>query len=201
MPGPPGPAQSTAIILAGGHSRRMGRSKACLPFGDEPLLTRLVRIYLGWFGEVLVVAAPGQELPEAGVRVVRDAVPDRGPLEGICAGLRASGSATCFVASCDHPFPDQRVAAALVAALDRFEICAPRWEGHLQPLFAGYRRSVLPLAEAQLAAGELRPFQLFQRTRTRILESGDITALDPGGDSMLDVNDPETYRRALERLG
>ena len=197
----PAPFPATAIILAGGRSRRMGRSKAFLPFGDETLLARLVRIYAGWFQEVLVAAAPEQELPEVPARVVRDAVLDQGPLAGICGGLRAAGSATCFVASCDHPFPDLRVAENLMAALDAFDICVPRWEGHLQPLFAGYRRSVLALAEAQLARGELRPIRLFEGARTRILEPLEISALDPDGRSMLDVNEPGTYQKALELLG
>ena len=190
----------TAIILAGGHSRRMGRSKAALPFGDEPLLRRLVRIYRGWFDEVLVAAAPGQELPETFAPVVLDAEPDRGPLAGICAGLRAARLEACFVTSCDHPFPDRRVVEALMAGLGTADVCVARWEGQLQPIFAGYRRSLAGLCEAQLAAGELRPVRLFDQVRTRILEPEEITALDPEGLSMLDVNDPEGYRHSLDLL-
>jgi molybdopterin-guanine dinucleotide biosynthesis protein A len=190
----------TAIILAGGRSRRMGRSKAALPFGDEPLLRRLVRIHRGWFDEVLVAAAPGQELPETFAPVVLDAEPDRGPLAGICAGLRAARFEACFVTSCDHPFPDRRVVEALMAGLGEADVCVARWEGRLQPIFAAYRRSLAELCEAQLAAGELRPVRIYDQVRTRILEADEITALDPEGLSMLDVNDPEGYRRSLGLL-
>ena len=67
--------QHGAIILCGGKSSRMGRDKASLPFGPELMLQRVVRL----LGEVVdprkivVVAAPGQSLPElpAGVTVAQ----------------------------------------------------------------------------------------------------------------------------------
>ena len=33
-----------AVVLCGGESRRMGRPKAWLPFGDERMLQRVVRL-------------------------------------------------------------------------------------------------------------------------------------------------------------
>jgi molybdopterin-guanine dinucleotide biosynthesis protein A len=53
----------TAIILTGGKSSRMGRPKALLPFGNEPLIAHLVRQLERKFKLVVVVAAPDQELP------------------------------------------------------------------------------------------------------------------------------------------
>ncbi len=87
----------------------MGRDKAMLPFGDERMLQRVVRL----LGEVVptsaivVVAAVDQALPElpADVTVVHDARPDRGPLEGLAAGLsrHASGVDAAYVTACDVP--------------------------------------------------------------------------------------------------
>ena len=99
-----------------------------------------------------------------------------------------------------EPEVSRRVVEALMAGLAGADVCVARWEGRLQPIFAAYRRSLAELCEAQLAAGELRPVRLYDRVRTRILEAGEITALDPEGLSMLDVNDPEAYRHALDLL-
>jgi len=69
----------------------MGRPKAMLPFGPETLLQRVVRL-LGQVVDVtVVVAAPGQKLPELppSVVVAHDRHPDRGPLEGLAVGLQA----------------------------------------------------------------------------------------------------------------
>ena len=49
------------IVLCGGESRRMGRPKAWLPFGDELMLQRVVRILGEVVNPIVVVAAPGQD--------------------------------------------------------------------------------------------------------------------------------------------
>src|SRR6188768_1820044 len=82
-----------ALILCGGKSSRMGRDKATLPFGPELMLQRVVRL-LGEvveLGRIVLVAAPGQELPElpVGVTVAHDLRQERGPLEGLAAGFRS----------------------------------------------------------------------------------------------------------------
>src|SRR5437764_7598096 len=95
------------IILCGGQSKRMGRPKAWLPFGGELMLPRVVRLLGEAVAPVVVVAAPGQDVPPlpAGVRVVRDEREARGPLQGLAAGLDAlQGVAdAAYVSSCDVP--------------------------------------------------------------------------------------------------
>src|SRR5438128_4376608 len=85
------PQQAGGIILCGGQSKRMGRPKAWLPFGGETMLPRVVRLLSQVVAPVVVVAAPGQDLPAlpAGVAVVRDEERGRGPLQGLAAGLKA----------------------------------------------------------------------------------------------------------------
>src|SRR3954464_10860020 len=93
------------IVLCGGRSSRMGKPKAWLPFGDELMLPRVVRILREVVEEVVVVAAPGQEVPPlpGEVQIVRDEVEGRGPLGGLAAGLAAlEGKAdAAYLSSCD----------------------------------------------------------------------------------------------------
>ncbi len=62
----------------------MGQPKAWLRFGPEFMLQRVVRLVSSVVGPIVVVAAPGQELPELPetVFVARD--PERGA--GRCKG-------------------------------------------------------------------------------------------------------------------
>jgi molybdenum cofactor guanylyltransferase len=56
---------ASAIILAGGQSRRMGRPKAALRFGNRSILERLITELSTSFDEILVAAAPEQVEPFA----------------------------------------------------------------------------------------------------------------------------------------
>jgi molybdopterin-guanine dinucleotide biosynthesis protein A len=70
------------IVLCGGRSSRMGEPKAWLPFGDEVMLQRVVRVVKEAVDFVMVVAAPDQDIPNLppDVLVVRDDLEGRGPL-------------------------------------------------------------------------------------------------------------------------
>ena len=189
----------SAVVLAGGKSSRMGRPKAMLPFGGEPLIVQLVRRLGLLFPDLVVVAAPGQELPELPVTLVRDEVAHQGPVGGICYGLGACDSAAAFVTSCDVPFLSLPLVENLASRLPEHDVVVPYWEGRFQPLHAVYRRSVLPLLERQLERGELRPVFLYDKVRTLKVEEDEILAFDPEGSSFFNMNTPEDYAAALAR--
>ena len=202
-----------AIVLCGGQSSRMGSPKAWLEFDGEPLLARVVRRIAEAAAPIVVVAAPGQEIPSLPpeVLVVRDPVSGRGPLQGIAAGLDAlalQGRATmAFVSSTDVPFIHPELIRRLRALRgDSFDIAVPRAKGHYHPLSAIYGVEARPEIEALLAADRLRPFYLFERMRTlfadeALLLAGEaLAAVDPELLSLENVNTPGEYAAALARL-
>lgn len=200
-----------AIVLCGGQSSRMGSPKAWLDFEGQPLLARVVGRIAEAASPIVVVAAPGQEIPTlpGDVDVVRDQVSGRGPLQGIAAGLDALGGrvAAAFVSSTDVPF----IHSALVRRLhalrgESFDIAVPRAKGHYHPLSAIYGIEARAEIEALLAVDRLRPFYLFERMRTifadeaLLLEGYALKAVDPELLSLENVNTPEEYAAALARI-
>ena len=193
---PPG-ANAGAVILVGGKSSRMGRPKALLPFGGQPLIAHVVRKLESIFPEIVVVAAPDQELPALPVKIARDDIAYQGPVSGIYHGLQTSAREVCFVTSCDAPFLNLTLVSHLLAQISDVDVVVPFWEERLQPLHAVYRRSVAPLLKSQLERGELRPIFLFDKVRTRKVNENEIRRFDPQGMSMLNMNSPEEYEAAL----
>ena len=193
------------IVLCGGGSRRMGRPKEWLPFGPERMLQRVVRLVGEAVQPVIVVAAEGQALPPlpAAVEIARDRRPDRGPLEGLAAGLRAIGdrAEAAFVTSCDVPLLVPAFVRRVIELGAGRDVAVPHVEGFDQPLAAVYRRSVLPHAEALLAEGRLRPAFLFERVRTRRITAEELRDVDPRLTSLANVNTPADYRTALREAG
>lgn len=188
----------SAIILGGGKSSRMGRPKALLLFDGEPLIVHIVRTLKSLFTDIVIVAAPGQELPSLSVTLVHDEEAYQGPVAGIYYGLKAASREVGFVTSCDVPFLNLSLISYLIAQIVDYDVVVPYWEDRLQPLHAVYRRSVAPLLQEQLEHGELRPISLYKNVRTREILEGEIRGFDPDGMSFLNMNTPEDYQAALK---
>lgn len=193
------------IVLCGGKSSRMGLPKAWLPFGPECMLQRVVRILEPVVRPIIVVAAPGQDVPSLPetVAIVRDPQGGRGPLEGLLAGLRALPShiEAAYATSCDVPFLLPAFAARVLELLGDFDIAVPRTDGFHHPLAAAYRPTTVPHIEALLAAERFRPVYLFDRVRTRELSADELLNVDPGLQSLRNLNHPSDYLTALADAG
>ena len=81
-----------AIILCGGQSSRMGTPKVWLPFGEETMLARVVRLVGEVCSPIVVVkSTPDQALPTVSreVLITSDRVAGADRMEGLAAGLAA----------------------------------------------------------------------------------------------------------------
>ena len=192
-------ADTTAVVLAGGRSSRMGRPKSLLLFDGEPLILHIVRALKRMFAETVIVAAPEQELPDVPAILVRDEVAYQGPVGGIYYGLKAASGNFCFVTSCDVPFLNLALISHLTSQILNHDVVVPHWENRFQPLHAAYRTSVLPLLKEQLDRGALRPVYLFDKVRPCRIGEDEIRRFDPEGLSFLNMNTPDDYERALRR--
>lgn len=199
--------QTGGIILCGGKSTRMGTDKATLPFGPERMLQRVVRL-LGESvgpGNIVVVAAPDQPLPllPKEVTVARDQRQGRGPLEGIAAGLQAvrDDVEAAYITSCDVPLLVPAFVTRMFERLGDDAIAVPREGEQFHPLAAVYRRSVLPIVQRLLSSDQLRLRFLFDETSTRFVEVDELQRVDPDLGTLVNLNHPEDYQRALLAAG
>ena len=195
-------AATVAIVLAGGRSARMGTPKAALELNGSTLLSRVVDTLGAAAGRVVVVRAPGQALPKlpAGVAVVDDARPGRGPLEGMLAGLRRleADEAAAFVCAVDMPFLEAPFARAVLAALPPdADAAVPRLDGRAHPLAAAYRANVAERIAALLDAGDRRVGALLEGITVAWLEARDLPG---GGGSLRNVNTPADLAAARQSM-
>jgi len=199
------------IVLCGGRSSRMGRSKAWLPFGKETLLQHIVRVLQEAVHPVIVVASPSQELPPlpGGAFVVYDQVENRGPLAGLAAGLAGlpAHAGAAYVSGCDVPLLTPAFVRCVVGLLDGFDAAAPctrcpveavsQQEALLQPLAAVYRREVLPIALGLLRSNNSSLAALLNTLNVRRITAAELEAVDPNLTSLWNVNTPEDYAAVI----
>jgi molybdopterin-guanine dinucleotide biosynthesis protein A len=190
----------------------MGEPKAGLEWHGSTLLYRATAVLARTVGgPVVVVAAPGQELPPLppGAVVVEDPVEGLGPMQGLAVGLAAVAdrAEVAFVCSTDLPFLHPAFVRRVLRGLTEAgtDVVLPVARGFRQPLAAGYRTSLAGLVADLLAEGNLRPGMIFKHCDVTQLDDAQLLAdaalvrHDPTLESVVNVNTPEDYAAARDR--
>lgn len=181
-----------ALILAGGHSSRMGTDKALIKIGGETLLERSIRFWKDSGKVERVLAAVGQPghlepLPED-VEAVYDIFEDKGPLAGILSAFRSTDSEILFVSAVD--MPALRKETILPIPPKDYSVAVYRKNGRAEPLFGVYRRNCADIAEKLLIAGKGKMSELLELAGTKYYDV-------PKGceDIFINLNVPEDLRK------
>lgn len=198
--------EATGVVLAGGLSQRMGRSKAALLIGGEPLVQRVVRRMRLALGNVVVVGASELAALVPNTRIIQD-LPlhqGQGPLAGLEAALNAIETSYAFVVACDMPF----VAPALVEAMVALAGANPsndalvlRTRHGVEPLHGVYSHACLPTITRQLDAGKRSLQHLLSQLRVGEVPTELVSRYDPTGRSAFNANSPEEWEYALALVG
>ncbi|MFZ4397778.1 MAG: NTP transferase domain-containing protein [Kiritimatiellia bacterium] len=166
---------ATAIILAGGQSRRMGQDKSLLPFHGRPMLVHIADQLRPHFRFLLVGANDPQRYGVAGVPVIADCVAGQGPLMGLASCLEATTTDVAFLTGCDIPNMDLPTLYRMQDALHDHDAVIPVTADGRHPLFAFYRRTILPTVNATLSEGKRRMDDIFDRISVAYFPIADNT--------------------------
>jgi molybdopterin-guanine dinucleotide biosynthesis protein A len=191
----------SAIVLAGGRSSRFGGDKLAALVAGRPLLHRAIRAVAEVADEVVVVLAPDAPVPllpdglVPPIVIARDLVAGGGPLAGLAAGLATARNPRAILVGGDQPFLRVAVLRALLDELGDAETPDPPdvavlGDGEsLWPFPVALRTTtVRPAVARALAGSDRRLFTLFGRLRLARVPEARWRDLDPGGDSLRDVD-------------
>jgi molybdopterin-guanine dinucleotide biosynthesis protein A len=183
----------------------MGIPKASLPFGPESMLERVVRLLGQVADPIVVVAASQQALPDlpASVRVAHDQQEDKGPLEGIRAGLAVlkDQADAAFVVSCDVPLLEPALVRHMATELEQNDVAVAVDGDFHHPLTAVYRMNVLGHIVELVSEDQLRPVYIYDRVPTKRIPIEELRDVDPDLQSFANLNRPQDYVAALETAG
>jgi molybdenum cofactor guanylyltransferase len=187
------PREATAIIMAGGDSVRMGRDKALMEIDGEPMISRIARQLKPSFQNLFISAARADAFAFLGIDVVPDEAPGAGPLMALVSALEKSETELNFVMPCDIPDPPQHLIARLLREAKDADVVVPANEkGELEPLFAVYRKSVLPAAREALNMGARRVISFYPKHVVKRMPMYPGTVL-------LNLNTPLDYQARVKR--
>ena len=189
----------TALILAGGESRRMGQDKANLLLGERTLLQSVVAIMQPLFAEVIVSVR--QTRHEIDLPQVCDDLLHTGPLAGLVAGLERNNTLWIFAVACDMPFITPAVIEYLAQQRADCQAVVPIVSGYPQPLAAFYAASCLPLARDGLnGSGKHSLRELLETLQVRYVNEAELLNADPALASFFDLDTPQDVAIAMNKL-
>jgi len=189
----------TSIILAGGKSSRLGRSKALQTIGGKSLIQWVVDRLATISTEIIIATAHGEAIPCSSavtIETVADIYPEKGPLTGIHSGLMASSNSKAIVVGCDMPFLSVSLLEYMTETLADFDIALPKIGHMVEPLCAVYSRNCLAPVQKLLEQNKRRIIELFSMVKMKYIEEDEINRFDPDHLSFFNVNSQADLEKA-----
>jgi molybdopterin-guanine dinucleotide biosynthesis protein A len=134
----------SAVLLAGGESRRMGKDKAIVLFRGKPLW----EVQLGLLrkldpAEIFVSARTDPSWRPGDVQFVADVPPSRGPLSGLAASLARMRTTHLLALAIDMPFITENFLRYVCDQIEARVGVVPKIDNRAEPLAAIYPREAV----------------------------------------------------------
>jgi len=202
---------TSALVLAGGLSRRLGHDKRrerLWGAAGPTLLEHTVDLMARLCHDVVVVLNDPEQWPGLPARAVPDIYADGGALGGIYAGLLAARHPYALAVACDMPFLNASLLGAMLARQRDYDVLVPR---SLEPgttrnqlgvesLHAIYSKACQEPMRATLESGRRQIAAFFPQVHVAYVEPEETQRYDPTGRSFMNVNTPEQLAEAVAWL-
>lgn len=164
---------ASAVILAGGKSSRMGKDKSLLLVDGIPMIQHIYSQLAPCFKEILIATNNGKLFEFMNIKIVNDHESCRGPLAGILAGLEASKYDINFMVACDIPYIDIKTVDLMIHEVEDYDGVIPITNGgYMEPMFAIYRKNMLPAVRKTLRSGENKILKVFPYCKIKYINLG-----------------------------
>ena len=175
----------SAVLLAGGESRRMGEDKATVCFEGIPLWRRQIELLRSMHPIEILISArtdPGWRPPDT--KFVADIPPSRGPISGLAVAIEMMQGTHLLALAVDMPLMTSSQLGAVSNLANNSVGVLPTIGNRAEPLAAVYPRESLPHFSAALRGND---FSL-QRLTRGLIQAGLLTVVS------VSESEAEVYR-------
>lgn len=183
----------TAVILAGGKSKRMGFDKQLLKIKERRLIDSLMKKLRQEFDEIIVVTNKSEYYLGFTDRITKDKIPSKGPLSGIHAGLSEASSKYVYFVACDMPNINLDYVRFMRKRLDNMDskACITKFGQWIEPFNAFYSKEMIDDIEEHLHKGRKSVNSLLRKLSICYVEEEDARNFSPNWDMFLNLNTKE----------
>ena len=155
--------QRSAVILAGGFSKRLGQDKGLVQLAGKPLILHVLDTISGVVDETVVVVSSKcqigriENLLQGKANIVVDKGRTQSPLIGASTGFGNAKGEYSLLLPCDTPFVSSQIVSLLLDLCINKSAVIPRWpNGYIEPLQAVYHtKSALTATKTALKEKKL----------------------------------------------
>ena len=197
--------KKSAVILAGGFSRRFGSDKALVVLAGKPLVLHVINRVSKAVDEVLVVVSSKEQknkfetiLGEK-TNLLIDKNDSQSPLVGAVTGFESSKGEYSLLLPCDTPLVSTQIVQFLLDVCINRRAAIPRWSnGYIEPLQAVYHtESALTAAKTALRHGKLNMQSMIDNlTGVRYVSTMVLEQMEPELLTFFNFNTPRDLKKA-----
>lgn len=196
---------TSAIILAGGQSSRLGQDKGLLNLANKPLIMHILDAVNKTVNEKLVVTSSEaqaqnyRKIVSSDVKIVVDREKVQTPLAGALTGFEEARGTYSLLLPSDTPLVSKDVLSLLLELCENKAAVIPRWpNGYIEPLQAAYHtKSALVASEQALKEGERNLQCMVNKLRgIRYISTLVLQQLDPQLNTFFNVNTSIDLKKA-----
>jgi molybdenum cofactor guanylyltransferase len=197
----------SAVILAGGNSRRMTVDKGLTLLHGEPLILHTKRRVARVVDEVIVVTHTREQQQTYqrvldDTTIILDAIGEGSPVLGAFTGLSNVQGNYAFMTGHDMPYIDTRVIEQLFNLANGHDAATPLWpNGYVEPLHSVYRSTTGAQQARRLLDIEEKRLRMILRGLTDVvtLPVEEIKKIDPELLTLHDIDSPGDLEKAERR--
>lgn len=186
----------SAIILAGGSSKRFGKDKALVELLGKPMIMHVYDRVASFVDEVIIVVSSIVQFNKYKnltnrVSVIIDEGNFQGPLIGALAGFKGATGEYSLLLSCDTPLLSGKIISLFLELAVGYDAVISRWpNNYIEPLQAVYKTKAA--YTSALVAIENRAFRMLNLVmglkRVLYISTLFLRNIDPHLDTFRNVN-------------
>lgn len=186
----------TGIVLCGGKNTRIKVKKAFLKTQGQVIIENILEKFKMLFDEIIIIANNPLDYRHLNAEVVKDIIPDMGPLGGIYTALTKAKNFHSFVAACDMPFIYMELVKYMRSEIKDYDVIVPRWNNKFEPLFAFYSKRCIEPIKKQLEKNDPKIINFYNKVNLKIIKKNQIKKIDPDLLSFFNINTELDYKES-----
>ncbi len=192
----------TAVILAGGQSRRMGFDKQLIKINERRLMDSVINKLRLEFDQIIIVTNKPEYYIGLSDMIVSDIIKGMGPLSGIHVGLKNASSQLVYFIACDMPNINLDYIKYIRDKLkdSNCNACVTRFGEWIEPFNAFYSTDMIRDIEYYLLQNRRSVFKLLETLEVHYISENEARDFSPNWDMFLNLNTKEDLNYYLQNI-